>query len=175
VLLVGRPGSGKSTATLASMLGGLRYAGDDYVAIGFEPEPYVHSLYNSGKLDPDHVVQFPELLSVLSNPDKLKAEKAVIYVHDHFPRATTAGFPLRAIVMPRVTDRQTPRVVPAGRAAVLTALAPSTIIQLHTAGQDELRTMTRLVREVPTYMLELGAELPAIPGAISGLMSSLAA
>src|SRR5919108_663718 len=54
VLLVGPGGSGKSTTALASLLDErLRYAGDDYVAVGSGPAPAVHSLYCSGKVHPE--------------------------------------------------------------------------------------------------------------------------
>src|SRR5205807_649323 len=52
VLVVGRGGRGKSTTTLAALGQGLKYVGDDYVAVELEPEPLVHSIYNAGKLEP---------------------------------------------------------------------------------------------------------------------------
>ena len=97
-------------------------------------------------------------------------------MHEHFPEHTTEGFPLRAVVVPKVSPtRQEPRVVEASRAAALAALAPSTIFQLHTADQGALSEMSRLIERVPCYALELGSDVHAIPGAIADLLSTLPA
>jgi len=173
VLLVGKAGSGKSTASLATIGSQLAYAGDDYVAVSVEPVPWVHSLYNSGKIEPDDVSRFPRLFAAVSNPEDLRTEKAVTYVHDHFPGSTTRGFPLRAILIPRVTARATPRIVESSSFAALAALAPSTIFQLHTAGQEALATLARLVGQVPSFFLDLGSEISSIPLEIARFLSEL--
>jgi hypothetical protein len=175
VLLVGKAGSGKSTVALSSLGSELLYAGDDYVAVALDPSPRVESLYSSGKLEPAHVHDlFPELRSLLANPDRLDSEKAVIYVQQHFPSQVTSGFPLRAILVPTVRATQSgSRVVQTSRAGAFTALAPSTIFQLHTANHDALATMSRLISEVPCYGLELGSDLTTIPETIAHFLSSL--
>ena len=175
VLLVGKGGSGKSTVALSSLDSGLLYAGDDYVAVTLDPRPRVQSLYSSAKLEPTHVRTFmPHLVPLLANGERLEDEKAVLYVHEHFPEQTTAGFPLRAVVVPRVTStRRGSRIVEVSRAAALAALAPSTIFQLHTADQRALSEMSRLVGTVPCYALELGSDVHEIPGTIAALLSTL--
>ena len=171
VLLVGRSGSGKSTAALSSLESELGYAGDDYVAVSLEPEPWVHSVYCSGKLTADHVTRLPFLLPALSNADQLEREKAVVYVHEHWPNSTAAGFPLRAILVARVVPGAVDaRVVETSRLTGLAALAPSTVFQLHTRGGDSLLRMRRLVELVPTYLLELGSDVSSIPTAIASLL-----
>jgi hypothetical protein len=177
VLVVGPAGSGKSTVALACLDSELLYAGDDYVAVGVDPFPSVASLYNSAKLEPAHVNElFPHLLPLLANADRLDTEKAVLYVHAHFAGQTTAGFPLSAVVVPTLRPRQRqPRVADASRAAAFAALAPSTIFQLHTAGADELATMSTLVGRLPCYTLELGSDVTAIPATIVDLLSMLRA
>jgi hypothetical protein len=83
------------------------------------------------------------------------------------------GFPLRAIVMPTITGKTHTRVQPASRAAALAALAPSTVFQLHTAGAEALEYMARLVRDVPAYVLELGANVSDIPHVLLELLENL--
>lgn len=175
VLVVGQAGSGKSTVALACLGSGLLYAGDDYVAVGVDPSPRVASLYNSGKLEPAHVHELlPHLLPLLANPEELEREKAVVYVHEHFPEQTTAGFPLAAVLVPTLRpSRREPRVLDASRATAFAALAPSTIFQLHTAGAGELATMSALVARLPCYTLELGEDVAAIPRTISDLLTML--
>ncbi|HET8651945.1 MAG TPA: hypothetical protein VFM13_05180 [Gaiellaceae bacterium] len=174
-LVVGKAGSGKSTVALSSLGSQLLYAGDDYVAITLEPTPRVQSLYSSGKIEPEHVRKLlPHLLPRIANLERLDDEKAVVYVHEHFPEQVTSGFPLHAVLVPKVrpTRRET-CVVETSRAAAFSALAPSTILQLHTAEADSLATMSRLVHRVPCFGLELGSDISAIPDAIADLLARL--
>jgi hypothetical protein len=175
VLVVGKAGSGKSTVALSSLGSDLLYAADDYVAVTGEPEPRVQSLYNSGKLEPDHVHGLlPNLLPLLSNADRLESEKAVIYVHRHFPAQTTSGFPLSAVLVPRVrVGQRESAIVETSRAAAFAALAPSTIIQLHTADPAVFRALSNLIERVPCYGLELGSDITAIPAVIQDFLAGL--
>jgi hypothetical protein len=173
VLLVGKGGSGKSTCALASLVSELRYAGDDYTMVSIRPHPWVHSLFSSGKVDPESLWRVPHLLPAVSNAANLATEKAVVFVDQHFPGRPIDGFPLRAIVLPTITDAPRTRAVPTSSAAALTALAPSTVFQLHTAGGEALRYMTSLVKEVPAYVLELGSDVPEIPDVILALLDDL--
>ena len=174
IVLVGKSGSGKSTATLSSLQSDLQYGGDDYVGVSIAPKPWVHGLYSSGKLMPNHVERLPFLLPALANSHQLDVEKAVIYVHEHWPANMSTGFPLRAIVAPRVTAGLVEaRMIPTPRAVGLAALAPSTVFQMHTRGQDSLLRARRLVESVPSYRLELGSDMASIPRAISDLLSRL--
>jgi hypothetical protein len=166
VLLVGPGGSGKSTTALSTLRDErLRYAGDDYVAVGSGPAPVVHSLYCSGKVHPEDLHRLPHLEPALAD-DARPDEKAVFYVERAFPSRSIAGFPLRAIVVPRVTERRVARAVPGTQAAALAALAPSTIFQLHPPARDALAWMAGLVRRVPTFVLELGSDVETIPAAL---------
>ena len=175
VLLVGKGGSGKSTVALSTLGSNLLYAGDDYVAVAVGPSPHVQSLYSSGKLEPHHVHELlPHLLPLLSNAERLESEKAVIYVQEHFPHQTTSGFPLRAVLVPRVCAAQREsRIVEASRAAAFAALAPSTILQLHTADSEAFEAMAKLIGRVPCHGLELGSDVSAIPDVIGDFLAGL--
>jgi len=153
----------------------LLYAGDDYVAVRVEPSPRIESLYCSGKLEPDHVhTLLPHLLPLLANADRIDSEKAVLYVQEHFASQTTSGFPLRAVLVPRIAAAQREsRIVETSRAAAFAALAPSTILQLHTADSGAFAMMSRLIERVPCYRLELGSEVAAIRGTIAEFLTQL--
>jgi len=170
VLVVGRGGSGKSTTTLASLSSGLRYAGDDYVAVEIGSSPYVHSLYSSGKLDTHHLERFPELGAAVVNADRPAGEKAVVYAEQARRGVSIHGFPIRAVLVPRVAGVADTRIVAASPTAALAALAPSTIFQLHPPQRDALTRMGALVRQVPCYSIELGTTLAQIPRAVSELL-----
>lgn len=175
VLLVGKSGSGKSTSTLACLQSEqLLYAGDDYVAVETGAAPHVHSLYSSGKVMPDHVQRLPFLLPAVSNADDLGEEKAVVYVHEEWPRAITTGFPLKALLAPKVTPGLVEaRTVEISRIEGLAALAPSTVFQMHTRAKESLAAMSRLLEQVPCYRLELGSDIPSIPRAVEALLERL--
>jgi len=163
VLFVGPSGSGKSTSSLANLGSSLLYAGDDYVAVSLDPEPYVHSLFCSGKIEPRHSQRFPHLLSSIWNSDKLDTEKAAIFVHQSHPEQTTLGFPIRAVLIPRVTGRPETRIVKGSKVAALAALAPSTIIQLQVPIEGAFPVMRTLMERVPCFLFELGGDLADIP------------
>ena len=95
-------------------------------------------------------------------------------MHQHFPDQVTAGFPLRAILVPSVRPlQQESRIVETSRAGALAALAPSTMFQLRSADGDALGTMSRLLERVPSYGLEVGTDVGAIPGVIEDFLSGL--
>jgi hypothetical protein len=182
-ILVGKGGSGKSTSTLAALESELVFAGDDYVGVSLDQSPRVHSLFSTGKLEPEHAERLPFLASALTidprrhvKPNALGPAKAVVYAHEHWPERLGAGFPLRAILVPRVTpDRRQARIVPVSRAVALAALAPSTVLQMHVDGRDSLERMRRLAQSVPCFVLEAGSDIPSIPRSISALLTGLGA
>jgi hypothetical protein len=175
VLIVGRGGSGKSTCALSSIgTSELRYAGDDYVGFRIDPAPRAYALYSSGKLDPDHCRNFPLLGEALASTSLLDVEeKNVLFVHDHFPESVIPAFPLKAVLVPSVTGSPSPQLAPASGAAALAALAPSSLFQLYPPSPKGWAAMARLVRRLPCFSLELGADIEAIPATITGLLAGL--
>jgi hypothetical protein len=171
-LLVGAGGSGKSTSALSCLTSDLLYAGDDYVAIEFAPEPRVLSLYCSGKLEPDHATLLPHLPAPSFAGDGALEEKSVFYVADAFPERMSRGFPLRAIIAPRVEGDQ-PRVSTRSAVQVLAALAPSTLLQLVPARQEALSAMAGLLKRIPAFGLEIGGPTNLIPPMIESLLREL--
>lgn len=174
VLLAGAGGAGKSTTTFACLRGGLRYAGDDYVLVEPRPEPRVFSLYNSGKLEARNMAErFPELLAKVHNLGGTDRgdDKGLVFVHRHWPDAVSLGFPIRALLVPRVTGSPATRLVPCSPAAGLRALLPHSVFPLPGARAASIERLGALVRSLPNYILEVGTDMGAIPGVIRGLLS----
>jgi hypothetical protein len=172
VVLAGKGGVGKSTTALACLESGLLYASDDYCLVATEPMPYVYSLYNTVKLDgEDDIERFPHVQPMVSNIDRAKDEKLMVFLQRHYPERMARGFPIRAVLLPRITGGAGTRLQPATAGAALSALAPSTVLQLPGTGQSALRFMSQLVKQVPCYILELGLDLSAIPAVILDLLS----
>ena len=172
VLLVGRGGSGKSTCALSSLASDLLYAGDDYVAVRGGPDPWVASVYSSGKLVPGHAELLPYLPTPSFEANESLDEKAVFFVHERFPDRTCEGFPLRAILVPRITGTAWPRMAPVDAAKALRALAPTTLMQLHPPFPGALARMAALLRQLPTYVFEVG-EIEQTPKAITRFLHGL--
>jgi hypothetical protein len=172
VLIAGKSGSGKSTTTLACLRSDLLYAGDDYVLADVAAKPYVHSLYSTAKLFPDNCGRFPGIQPLVSNPDKLDEQKALIYLREHFPANIVRGFPLKAIMLPRVTGLRDTSLVKAGSMDAFRAIAPTTLLHLTGATEEAARKISILCRSLPVYWLEAGTELAQIPRVIGDFLRS---
>ena len=171
VLLVGKGGSGKSTTTLACLQKSLFYVGDDYVLISTRTAPFVHSLYNSAKLAVPHVKEkLPHLLPLLANSKRFSEEKALFFLHNLYRDQIVTGLPIRAILVPCVTGEVGSQLIRTAAATSLKALAPSTIFQLPGTGHETFKYLSHFVRQVPSYILEIGNDLSTISPLISQLL-----
>lgn len=173
-LLVGKSGSGKSSTCLRCLDSPLSYAGDDYCLVSSAPSRHLYSLYSSGKVEAKNLSNFPYLEKSLSNAEYIEKEDARFFLHPEFAAKLSMGFPLKAILLPRVTGRTKTTLKKTTAAAALLALAPSTILQLPEAGGVAFKTLAQIAREVPSYVLELGSDVEKIPRTISQLLTSLA-
>jgi hypothetical protein len=172
VLLVGKGGSGKSTTVLASLDSELVFVSDDYCLLAENPAPlYAYSLYSSAKVDPNHTQGFPHLVSAIDSAAHAGTEKVLLFLHQHYPEKMVEGFPIRAILVPKITGRPEIRLTPTSPMTGLRALAPSTVFQSAGAGNAAFRTMAEIVKQVPCYHLELGTDLSRIPGVIVDLLA----
>ena len=172
VLLVGKAGSGKSWTALAAARSDLRILADDYCLVSHGTPNRVSSVYNAAKTHGDALDRLPFLDEMVSNPSRPDDDKAVYFLQEHMPDRLLLEADLRAIVIPRRTTAENAVLSPAPRGAALAALAPSTILQLPAAGAETLERLTELVRNVPTYFLDVGTELGAIGPAIKPLLDA---
>jgi hypothetical protein len=156
LLLVGRGGSGKSTTALACLDGMLGYAGDDYCLVDSGERPWVHGLYLSAKGDSRTATLLPGLRDSLRHTPCSIDGKSIIFADDVRPEAVVAGFPLRAIVVPRIVGGSVSRLERLSATDTLRAFAPSTLLQLPGEIASGLGRLSDLVRRVPARMLCLG-------------------
>ncbi len=168
-LLTGTGGSGKSTSAVACLLAGMDFGGDDYVLLEPGPRPFVHSLYSSAKLGgEDSPLRLP------FEPDACEFDKGIYMLHRRFPKQTVAGFPIRAVVAPKVTGVARPVYRRISPAAALTALAPTSLLQLPGAGAAALAAFRAVVSAVPCYALEMGGGTSGVPAAIAAIIDGAA-
>lgn len=171
-LIVGKGGSGKSTTSLVCLDAGMKYLGDDYVIVSLDPEPRVYSTSCAAKLEVPQIGRHPHLMPTIWNGDRLgeeREEKAVAFV-DHAPGAVVGSLPLKMVIVPRISGNPRTTVSQLSTAAAFLALAPSTIIQMPGARDQELAAMGDLVRQVAVAGLELGTDLSTIAPAIKELL-----
>jgi hypothetical protein len=120
------------------------------------------------------VERLPFLLPALANGNDGDEDKTVVYVHEHWPDDIVRDFPLRAILTPNIVPGLVDaRITEVSPLTGLAALAPSTVLQIHTRGQHPLAGMRRLVQAVPTFALELGSNISSIPHVIADLLTRL--
>lgn len=175
VLLGGKGGTGKSTAALASLDSPLLYAGDDYSLVTTETRPFVHSLYNTAKVKAQaDLKRFSWMASRICNADRIgpDGEKPMMFLHEYRPQKMIAGFPLTALVLPRfIPGNEKCRVIPVAPESAFKALAQSTITQLTGAGSEALRAISKLVRQLPCYLVRFGEDPKEIPEVILNVLA----
>jgi hypothetical protein len=169
-LIVGKGGSGKSTTALACLDAGLAYAGDDYCLVGATETPYVHSVYSSAKLTPDSMLRFPRLQQTLGTAGRADGEKSVLFLYPSYRSQLLGGFPLRAILVPRITGRSASDVSALSPSKALLQLAPSSLFQLPGRTPAGFAAIAALVRSVPCYTLQLGTDLSGVASAVAAVL-----
>lgn len=173
VLIVGEGGAGKSTTALSCLQSDLRYAGDDYCLVGAGVCPRVFSLYSSAKVTHDHLSRLPHLAPLVQCLPN-GGEKAVLFLSDHYAERLIPAFPLRGILLARISGRATTELRKMSRAEVVRGWMPSTIRQLPRAGRAAFERMTQIAKQVPAWGLELGTDLLQIPAAIEDCLERAA-
>lgn len=173
VLFAGSGGAGKSTSALACVCAGFDYLGDDYIGLRTAADgSFVgHSLYNSSHLEPNHLERFPVLIPHAIQGPPPEQDKVLILLSQIFPMQLERGVPIRAMALPRVTDRAASRIRPASKGDAFLALAPSSILILPRHRPRGVKTLRRLVEQVPTYWLELGPDIGKIPCRVEELLA----
>lgn len=173
VLLCGGSGAGKSTTALAALAAGMRSAGDDYVLVEPGRPPIAHALYTSTLLELSHYGRNTRLMPVLDHvADQLDRHKAVMYADGHGTPVLDGGFPLVALVALRVERGSRPHFAPTSAAAVLRALAPSTLAQLGMVDAAGLARLADLCRRLPAFELVLGDDPAPVPDLLRTLLAA---
>jgi hypothetical protein len=173
VLLVGKSGSGKSTTALTALETGLCYAGDDYVLLGNQPTPVVHSLYSSGKVHFADMARFPRLAMARTETAYTNADKALYFFAKDFAEQLVPTAPLKAILLPTVTTNRRAALVPLSPAAAMLAAAPSTVLQLVGARERTMQQLAQFVRQLPCYQLRLGVDRQTNTEVLADLLATL--
>ena len=133
------------------------------------PAPYAFNIFNTAKVTPRSVELVPALGALAAQSDFSADGKTVLFLDEMCDEQLVRGLPLKAVLLPRVTGRAEPRLVPTLPNTALGALAISTLLQLAGAGNETLNGLSELTNALPCYMLELGDAL-AVPRVIEELL-----
>lgn len=173
VLLVGRGGRGKTTAALACLLGGLDFLGDDYVGLQRTGAGLFvgHSLYDSAWLTADGEARFPGLVPYIELPeDSDSAARRLVRVFDVASDKLRLSTRIRAVATTVLGAEPSSSLRPASKAAVLLALAPSSMLRLPVSGTAFFERMSQLVEQVPTYEVAVGQNAATLPPLVKQLL-----
>jgi hypothetical protein len=166
VLMVGPGGSGKSTSTLACLESGLGFVSEDYTAMTLGVTPEACALYTSAKVNDDTLGWLPGLTSRGSRCRDSAEEKNLLFLHRIRSERMLGRCPIRAAFIVGRNSGPGTAILPASRGETLKALAPSTLIQLRTAGGLQLAELGQLLRGLSCHRLLAGSDLNTIPRSI---------
>lgn len=170
ILLSAAGGSGKSTTALSCLMSGMDYLGDDYVLIEHDT---VHSLYNSVKIVPERLSDFPEFRSSVWNAksvEKKQAEKAIVFLSESFSQQLKECASLMAIFIPRIASQT--RIIPATKLQAMLALVPTTLFQLPLAPTSKTSSLADIIGKTPCFILELGPDVDTVSKTIHTFLTT---
>ncbi len=172
VLIPGRGGSGKSSTSLACLLAGLDFLGDDYLALALDPEPCIYRLYSTAKLDPRTLAQYPELTRRCRTAYQPDFDKVVLFLEEGYRGQLRECLPLELVLKPRISGAPDTNVGPAEPLEIERALASETLVHLPHVGVHTLEFLDRVSREVPRGAIHLGTDRARIPAAIQAALEA---
>lgn len=171
VLLTAKSGSGKSTTSLASILAGLTYLGDDYVAVSSGQDLIAHMVYNSAKCTTDTLEALPAFIPLAKEIPSVDERKSIIYISQVFPHQTQNQAHLKAILVPTISSRNSDtKIEGISKVETLLAMAPTTIFQLPYTSAGLITKLREIVQRSPCHRLMLGSDIPRTAEAIKNFL-----
>lgn len=155
---------------LACLTAGMDYAGDDCVLVEHSLTPRIHGMYATAMLHSGQIARFPQLLPEVAAVDTGGKKKIMMFLHPAFSSQLNAGFPLRAILLPRFSGLPRTQLKAASAAELFSAMAASTIAVLPGAGENDFRSIGAIIRQVPNFIIETGTDMERIGLAVAGFL-----
>ncbi len=173
VLLAGEGGSGKSTTALNCLKDGMLYASDDYVLVDTKNQPKTYSLFQTAKVKTkDDIERFPEFESWVTNPRGVEEsdEKPMLFVGENKPKQMAKEIPINALVFPKFIAGEKCHYERISEQKAFRGIAPSTINQAPFAGEECVKMLANLVRELPAYYLKFGEDQESLSQTIKQII-----
>ncbi|MFT5112894.1 MAG: hypothetical protein ACI8P9_002222 [Parasphingorhabdus sp.] len=174
VLMGGVGGSGKTTSSLASTLGGFKFLGDDRLGLQSIDGKYIaHSVFNSVYLDASGRRRFASLQSEMLPPTYSREFKNLLFVHQACPDQIATRTLLKAVLLPKVCDEKQSSYERLSASNALLELAPSSLVMHIGPGHKGMQVMGHLVRQLPCYRFFIGTDLAGVPASMHQLLDEL--
>lgn len=157
LLLVGPGGSGKSTTVAAAALAGIPVLGDDLVIVGpSEGGTAVYALHDAVKIGADSPIR--GRLQSAGLRAEASAGKSVYRLSEIAGREMQRRASVAALVAVEIGHEGKSSIEPAPPAAMLRALAPSTVFLLRGGEHETISKLSTLVRSLPCFRVRLGPD-----------------
>jgi hypothetical protein len=172
ILIVGRPGAGKSNTAIACLDSDLFYAADDHCLLDTKGSPSIASIYSSAKLYESDLQRFPIFQPCKENAARTHVGKAIFFLDRIVPDRLSPGFPIRAVVLPKPSGRRDTALRPMPASAALLLLGPYNALRWPTGGRTSLASLAATLRSLPCFCLETGTDMSQIPKTIASLLDT---
>ena len=170
-LLAGEGHSGKTTAALACVKAGWRYAGDDFVAVN-SATGAIEPLFCSARLRPALVDAFGDLIGdttpVSDFNGELRHELSLAGLGERI-----GGGKLRALFIPRRRGAVSPEFAPAKQSDAFRALLPTTAYELPGWPNVIAEKVARIAGLAPVFFADTGTRPAEIPAAFADQLQRL--
>jgi hypothetical protein len=172
-MLSGSTGSGKSTASLALLLGGWSFLGDDIVFLRNAPDDAELLAFPDDIDASEKTIGFFPTLGSPSDWPKLAGYPK----HQLSPEAVRAGATVASatpafVLLPRVGAGEAHELEPVSPDELLLELIPNVVLTETLAAQQQLDLLARLTRGAPAFRLTLGRRLDSLPSLLRELVES---
>ncbi len=175
VLLVGRSGRGKSTASLDGLHEGLDFLGDDSVAIGEDQagQMWGYRLYASARILPRQLARWPRFAGTWQEPDPSEL-KHLLLPGRVMPERLGREARIVAVAVPAVTGRGL-RVARTSPQEAFHALAHESRTNRRSGlTAREFRRLAALTRNLPCYRFEVDDDPARVAAGLRHLIDGAA-
>jgi hypothetical protein len=173
LLLVGKEGSGKTSAALACLGAGFDYLGDDYIGLRRADRGHTgYSLYGTAWASPS---QFRALLG-LSRDDLHEipgGQKALARLSPVFNARLVPNAHIAAVAVTHWAPQGSPCVWRISPVKALLAVGPSSLLRLPISKTTHLEVISRLVQDTPCFQLDPGQDPQATLESIEQILSQV--
>lgn len=172
VLLPAKGGSGKSTTAMACLSSDLLYVGDDCCLVSnSEHEIVAHSLSNVGQLTFESYARWQEIWDSSLEMNPLEGLKKYYFLYPEKKKIIRNHLPLKAIVIPSVSNSEKTSFYRITQSEALRFLAPSSLFEVPGSSLLDFNFFASLAKRLPAYKILLGSEIKKIPEAIIDIIS----
>lgn len=157
VLLTGRGGSGKSTTTAAAVNAGWRTIGDDFVLLTDDSRPTACCIYDTIKLTRQSLNRISVMAGKVVNIPVSADDKARVHIADNYKYQLVNEIPVNMLFVLQITNTMQTSIMPVSKAAMMNALAPTTMFMLKMGMKESFTRMSTLVNRIPCYVIKMGS------------------